>query len=187
MPWGDAEELGEVAELVDVERDLATEPPVQGGQRETEGSSDRGASETRSSDLRAYIGRHGCGRSRRHATNLDGRRLVRWISLHGVSLSAIISLMATGTRPRPPLASADSLRAQVAGEVRALMARQRISGSRLAVMLGESQKWVSRRTTGEVPFDVDDLERIASALDVGVHELLQQKPTVYRHAQPLAA
>lgn len=61
-----------------------------------------------------------------------------------------------------------SLRELVAEDVRAELARRRLSGSALAVLLGQSQKWVSRRLSGEVAFDVDDLERIARALGLGV-------------------
>lgn len=66
------------------------------------------------------------------------------------------------------------LREQVAEEVRALLARRRMSGVQLAVHLGTSQGYVSRRLTAVTPFDVDDLERLAELLDVSVIDLLSR-------------
>lgn len=60
------------------------------------------------------------------------------------------------------------LRAQVAEEVRVLLARRRISGVQLARRLGMSQGYLSRRLNGVQPFDMDDLEKIANGLDVPV-------------------
>jgi transcriptional regulator with XRE-family HTH domain len=76
------------------------------------------------------------------------------------------------------------LRVQVAEEVRATMARRRVSGVALARRLGKSQPWISRRLVGDVAFDLDDLEAIATALDVPVAQLLGNAVTdSYR--QPL--
>jgi transcriptional regulator with XRE-family HTH domain len=63
---------------------------------------------------------------------------------------------------------ASSLSAVVAGEVRAHLARRRISGRRAAAELGWTAPYLSRRLTGEIPFDVDDLDAIASLLDMPV-------------------
>lgn len=60
----------------------------------------------------------------------------------------------------------------VAEEIRALMARQRTSGRQLAAKLDVSPSWVSYRLSGVQPIDVNDLVRIAKALDVGVYDLL---------------
>lgn len=65
-----------------------------------------------------------------------------------------------------------STRQAVAEEVRAQMARRRISGSELARRLGKPQPWVSRRTTGAVALDFDDLDIIAGALDCNVSDLM---------------
>lgn len=65
-----------------------------------------------------------------------------------------------------------TLSALVAEEIRALMARRRISGRQLATQLGVSPSWISYRLTGAQPFDVNDLHLIAVALGVGVHDLL---------------
>lgn len=64
-----------------------------------------------------------------------------------------------------------ALREQVAEEVRALMARRRISGVKLAEKLGRSQPYIWRRLNGETAFDVDDLQALAGILNVGVLEL----------------
>lgn len=82
-----------------------------------------------------------------------------------------------------------TLRDQVAGDVRALLAYRRISGNALAARLGLSQKWVSRRLSGEVAFDVDDLQLIASELGVDVRILLgiPTSPTVAKVPQSATA
>ncbi|MGH2866781.1 MAG: helix-turn-helix domain-containing protein [Solirubrobacteraceae bacterium] len=60
------------------------------------------------------------------------------------------------------------LAARVASEVRANLARRRISASRAAKELGWSQPYLSRRLNGRAPFDVIDLERLAELLDIEV-------------------
>lgn len=64
------------------------------------------------------------------------------------------------------------LRIVAAEEIRAQLARKRMSGVRLAAEIGRSQAYVSRRLTGETAFDVDDLELIARVLEVHPAELL---------------
>lgn len=73
------------------------------------------------------------------------------------------------------------LRVTMAEEIRALLARKRISGVRLATAIGKSQSYVSRRLTGETPFDVDDLEGIARVLGVDITAFLP-RPDVDRSA-----
>jgi transcriptional regulator with XRE-family HTH domain len=65
-----------------------------------------------------------------------------------------------------------TLSALVAEEIRALMARRRISGRQLATQLEVSPSWVSYRLTGTQPIDLNDMALIAGALGVGVHDLL---------------
>jgi transcriptional regulator with XRE-family HTH domain len=60
------------------------------------------------------------------------------------------------------------MRHQVAAEVRAEMARQRLSGRALAARLGWPQNRLSRRLAGDIPFTVDDLAAIAALLEVPV-------------------
>lgn len=59
-----------------------------------------------------------------------------------------------------------------AGEVRAVLARRRITGRDLAAKLHVSRSWVSYRLTGTTEIGLNDLERIARALDVEVAALL---------------
>lgn len=61
---------------------------------------------------------------------------------------------------------------RVADEVRAAMARRRMSQMGLAELLGRSQAFVSRRLTGEIAFNVNDLAKIAEALDVPLAALV---------------
>lgn len=74
-----------------------------------------------------------------------------------------------------------TLGAYVAAELRAEMARQRISGREMARRLGENPMWVSSRVSGHVPIDLQDLERIARELDVHPRRLL---PRVDSNHQP---
>lgn len=60
----------------------------------------------------------------------------------------------------------------VASEVRALMGRQDVNKSELARRLETTHTWVSTRVRGEVPIDLNDLQRIADALSVTVADLL---------------
>lgn len=70
--------------------------------------------------------------------------------------------------------SAPLLSAQVADEIRVLLTRQRRSGRWLASTLGVSQTWLSSRLTGGTPIDLNDLQRIAAALEVEYVDLLPQ-------------
>jgi len=60
----------------------------------------------------------------------------------------------------------------VAAEVRAAMARQRVSGSKLAGRLGIAQQSLSARLIGRVAITIDDLADIAEALDVELSSLV---------------
>lgn len=60
----------------------------------------------------------------------------------------------------------------VAGNVRAEMARRRIGQPQIAQALGLSQASVSRRLMGQTPIDVNELEVIAQVLDVPISTLL---------------
>ncbi len=52
----------------------------------------------------------------------------------------------------------------VAGEIRAEMARQRRSQEDVALTLGWTQQYLSRRLTGLTALSTDDIEAIARAL-----------------------
>jgi transcriptional regulator with XRE-family HTH domain len=58
------------------------------------------------------------------------------------------------------------------GELRAEMARRSLSQTAIAVQLGETQGWVSKRLTGRVPLTVDDLSRFADVLNLPVSALM---------------
>lgn len=67
------------------------------------------------------------------------------------------------SRPAAPAAQID-----VAAEVRAQLARAQWTGRSMALRLGWTQPYISRRLTGEVPFDVNDLAAIAAVLGIPV-------------------
>lgn len=69
------------------------------------------------------------------------------------------------------LPSTETTVGYVAGEIRAHAARRGLSGRQLAFQLGKSQPWMSRRLTGEVPFDVEELDAVAALLGVTPREL----------------
>lgn len=60
----------------------------------------------------------------------------------------------------------------IAAEVRAAMARHRVTGELLAEKLGVSRTFVSRRLRDITAFDLDDLEAIAEIFDMTVEDLL---------------
>ena len=61
---------------------------------------------------------------------------------------------------------------RVAAEVRAELARQKVSQETLCTRIGMSQSTLSRRITGEYPFDTTELADIAQALGVPVARFL---------------
>jgi transcriptional regulator with XRE-family HTH domain len=70
----------------------------------------------------------------------------------------------------------------IAGEVRAELARQKLSGVRVAKQLGWTQNYISRRLSGTVPFDVADLQAIADYLEVPVTNFFQLRAEGSRSA-----
>ena len=66
----------------------------------------------------------------------------------------------------------ESLGTQVAANVRAEMARQRKRQADLGEMLGLTQGAVSKRMSGTVALDVDELGKIATFLGVDVATLI---------------
>jgi len=63
---------------------------------------------------------------------------------------------------------------RVAAEVRAELARQRISQTQLAERLNISQAGISRRLSGETPFEINELVAIAEFLCVPVARFLPE-------------
>lgn len=80
-----------------------------------------------------------------------------------------------------------TLSEMVAEEIRALMARRKVSGRELSAKLGVSPSWISYRLSGKQPIDVNDLLRIANALGAGVHELLPSPDMAALAVEPSAA
>jgi transcriptional regulator with XRE-family HTH domain len=73
----------------------------------------------------------------------------------------------SGKQPEPgPFALA------FAAEVRALMARQQISGADLARITERSQSYMSKRLRGEAAFTANDAEAISAALRIDLEALL---------------
>lgn len=64
-------------------------------------------------------------------------------------------------------------RLRIARPIRAHLAVAGISGAELARRIGLSQPQVSRRLSGRLPFDSDDLTAIAAEINVSVPELIQ--------------
>jgi transcriptional regulator with XRE-family HTH domain len=56
----------------------------------------------------------------------------------------------------------------VASEVRAELARKRIPQADLAEVLGVSQAGISRRLSGDTPFDVNEVAAVADFLGVPI-------------------
>jgi transcriptional regulator with XRE-family HTH domain len=66
--------------------------------------------------------------------------------------------------------------AQAAANIRAELARRRISQTALAAHLGVSQSWVASRLQGRTPFDVNELHAVAKFLGVPPSALLPDPP-----------
>ena len=62
----------------------------------------------------------------------------------------------------------------VAAEVRAELARQRISARQAARRLGWTQQYLSRRMTGDISFDVNELAALADLLEVPISAFFPQ-------------
>lgn len=61
---------------------------------------------------------------------------------------------------------------EVAGNVRAVMGRERVSASRLGVLTGHSDFYIGRRIRGQVSMSLDDVEAFSRALGVPPSRLL---------------
>lgn len=81
-----------------------------------------------------------------------------------------------GRRVDVTRADTASLNAFVSGEVRALLARRRISGRKAAMMLGWTAPYLSRRLIGEIPWNLTDLEAVAALLDVAPESFFPDDP-----------
>lgn len=70
-----------------------------------------------------------------------------------------------------------STRQVVTENIRALMARRGIKQPQIMALLGLSQPAVSRRLSGQLSWNIDELERIGGAFGVSVAELLNAPST----------
>jgi transcriptional regulator with XRE-family HTH domain len=61
-------------------------------------------------------------------------------------------------------------------EIRAEMARQGWSQADLAEALDQRPAWIWRRLAGHVALSLDDIERIAAALDISMLQLTDPRP-----------
>ena len=61
---------------------------------------------------------------------------------------------------------------QIAANIRAELGRQNKTRAALARDMDVTEMWVSRRLNAQTPLTVDDLTRIANALDVATTDLL---------------
>ena len=77
--------------------------------------------------------------------------------------------MPSGSEPEP-----GRFARAVSDEIRIAMARQRISGSQLAVMIGRSQSYVSKRLRNEAAFTANDVEAICQVLQEDLLRLLSK-------------
>jgi transcriptional regulator with XRE-family HTH domain len=82
-------------------------------------------------------------------------------------------------------AEGTTLSTRVAEEIRAAMARRRISGAEVARRLDVSPMWVSYRLAGRQEIGLTDLERIAGVLGMSPVDLLPSD--VRRSGQPTEA
>ena len=75
------------------------------------------------------------------------------------------------------------LRVAVAEEIRVLCARKGVSGSALARAIGRTQSYMSRRLTGEVAFDLDDIQDIAGFFGVDPAALYPSRQDTVQYRQ----
>lgn len=68
--------------------------------------------------------------------------------------------------------TAESTTEKVAAELRAVMARKRLTQMQLAILTGKNQMWVSRRCSGAVSMSIEDMEILAQAMSVDLWDLL---------------
>ena len=68
--------------------------------------------------------------------------------------------------------AADQDAIRVANNIRAEVARRRLSQVKLAEQVGIRQQALSRRLNGTTPFRIDELARIAEVLDIPLSELV---------------
>ena len=66
--------------------------------------------------------------------------------------------------------------AQTGANVRAEIARRGMTQAAISECIGVSQSQLSKRLQGRIPFNVNELAAIASALDVPLSDLIPREP-----------
>ena len=61
----------------------------------------------------------------------------------------------------------------ISAEIRATMARKRITGLQLAGLIGMSQNYLAKRLRDEAPFTIPDLAKIADVLDEDFEQIIR--------------
>lgn len=79
------------------------------------------------------------------------------------------------------IATVDRINQDVSAEVRAMMARKRITGKSLAARLGMTEMALSRRINGSVDFSVGELVAVAVELGCDVADLLPHLDSNQEH------
>jgi transcriptional regulator with XRE-family HTH domain len=77
-----------------------------------------------------------------------------------------------GLQPVTALPAAGHLNDIVAEEVRALMARRRMSQAAVAKVLGISQSQLSKRLRSDIVFDLGEVQKLADFFGVGIVDLV---------------
>lgn len=106
----------------------------------------------------------------RHTGKITGQRKGSKTFLPTLSPCGIVTRMESAARTYWDTATA--YREAVAGEIRSLMGRRRVKQGQLAEALSMSQAAVSRRLTAELPFNTDELVRVAEFFGIELHRLL---------------
>ncbi|NII42261.1 transcriptional regulator with XRE-family HTH domain [Curtobacterium flaccumfaciens] len=75
---------------------------------------------------------------------------------------------------------------QVAGEVRAAIGRAGLTQSAVSTKTGISGATLSRKLSGKVAFDVEELNAIAEALGLVTYELMPRTKPAAQRAEALA-
>jgi len=91
---------------------------------------------------------------------------------------------AISLRRVPLTRSSEGLSAVVLANIRAELARRRISHRQLAMRLGITPEFLSRRMRNEVPLGVEELGAIADVLGVSVELLLRRQ--LVRQSDPIS-
>lgn len=84
----------------------------------------------------------------------------------------------SGSQPKPgPFARA------VSDEIRLAMTRRRLSGAQIALMIGRSQSYISKRLRSDAAFTANDVEDICRALQEDLLGLLSRAVHASRRYQ----